>query len=294
MDIEEIESYRKAGKIAKQVCDFARSFVKQGMPLIEIADNIDEKIKELGAEPAFPVNLSLNEVAAHYTPSTDDKTIAEGLLKIDLGVCVNGYIADTAFSLDLTEEKKFEEMIKLNEEALNNAISKLNVNSKIKDVGKAIQEVVKNSHFSVIKNLSGHSLGKNKIHAGLIIPNYENENNTELKNMAFAIEPFLTAGSGEVYEGKESEIFILKKDRPVRDPQERELLKFIKENYSTRPFCKRWLEKKNLKNLGFHLKNLTKQGILYNFPVLIEKSKSPVSQAEHTILIADKVEVVTK
>ncbi len=294
MDIEEIESYRKAGKIAKQVCDFARLFVKQGMPLIEIADNIDEKIKELGAEPAFPVNLSLNEVAAHYTPSTDDKTIAEGLLKIDLGVCVNGYIADTAFSLDLTEEKKFEEMIKLNEEALNNAISKLNVNSKIKDVGKAIQEVVKNSHFSVIKNLSGHSLGKNKIHAGLIIPNYENENNTELKNMAFAIEPFLTAGSGEVYEGKESEIFILKKDRPVRDPQERELLKFIKENYSTRPFCKRWLEKKNLKNLGFHLKNLTKQGILYNFPVLIEKSKSPVSQAEHTILIADKVEVVTK
>jgi len=294
MDIEEIESYRKAGKIAKQVCDFARSFVKQGMPLIEIADNIDEKIKELGAEPAFPVNLSLNEVAAHYTPSTDDKTIAEGLLKINLGVCVNGYIADTAFSLDLTEEKKFEEMIKLNEEALNNAISKLNVNSKIKDVGKAIQEVVKNSHFSVIKNLSGHSLGKNKIHAGLIIPNYENENNTELKNMAFAIEPFLTAGSGEVYEGKESEIFILKKDRPVRDPQERELLKFIKENYSTRPFCKRWLEKKNLKNLGFHLKNLTKQGILYNFPVLIEKSKSPVSQAEHTILIADKVEVVTK
>ena len=248
----------------------------------------------MGAEPAFPVNLSLNEVAAHYTPSTDDKTIAEGLLKIDLGVCVNGYIADTAFSLDLTEEKKFEEMIKLNEEALNNAISKLNVNSKIKDVGKAIQEVVKNSHFSVIKNLSGHSLGKNKIHAGLIIPNYENENNTELKNMAFAIEPFLTAGSGEVYEGKESEIFILKKDRPVRDPQERELLKFIKENYSTRPFCKRWLEKKNLKNLGFHLKNLTKQGILYNFPVLIEKSKSPVSQAEHTILITDKVEVVTK
>ena len=146
----------------------------------------------------------------------------------------------------------------------------------------------------VIKNLSGHSLDKNITHAGLTISNYRNENEQELKDIAIAVEPFLTTGAGEIYESKDSEIFMLLKEVNVRNKDARELLKFIKENYTTRPFCKRWLVKQGFKKLDFILKLLVKQDILHNFPVLIEKNKEPVSQAEHTILITDKAEVTTR
>lgn len=293
MEQQEIESYRKAGKISVEVKTFARKLVKPGIPLLEIAEKIEAQIEKLGGELGFPVNLSLNEIAAHYTPKIDDKTLAQGLLKIDMGVSIKGYIADTAFSLDLSEDSQFKDMIKLNEQVLENALSKLNTESKVKDVGKAIQKKVEGSGFTVIKNLSGHSLDKDEIHAGLTISNYENENTISLKDMAFAIEPFLTRGVGEVYEGKPSEIFMLQQEKPVRDKDARELLRFIKQNYKTRPFCKRWLEKKGFKKLGFILPLLVQQNTLHNFPLLIEKSKKPVSQAEHTILITDKVEVIT-
>tara|TARA_Y100000310_G_scaffold137432_1_gene136290 strand:+ start:9130 stop:10008 length:879 start_codon:yes stop_codon:yes gene_type:complete len=292
MKQSEIESYKKAGEIAKKVVAYSKEFIKSGMLLIDIANKIDEKILELGGKAAFPVNLSLNEVAAHYTPSSDDETKAEGLLKIDIGISVDGYIADVAFSLDLTKDDKFKDMIKLNEEALENVLNGLKVGSVVSDVGRLIKEKV-GDKYSVVRNLSGHSLGKDLIHAGLTISNYENENDTELKG-AFAIEPFLTTGLGEIYEGKEGEIFRLEKEGQVRDKDAREILKFIKENYNTKPFCKRWLEKQGFKKVDFCLKNMVGQGILHNYPVLVEKGKKPVSQAEHTVLITKEVEVITR
>ena len=294
MQSKEIESYQKAGKIAAKVKDYAKNFIKKDMLLNDIADKIDKKIEELGGELAFPVNLSLNEIAAHYTPSFDDKTKAEGLLKVDLGVSIDGYIADVAFSLDLTENGEFKEMIELNEAALENALEKLNADSVVGDISDVIQKKVLGSKYSVVKNLSGHSLGRNLIHAGITISNYKNDSKVKLKNMAFAVEPFLTTGVGEVYSGKKGEIFRLNKEQQVRDKDAREVLKFIKENYKTKPFCKRWLEKQGFKKLNFILKLLVTDGILHNYSILVEKSKKPVSQAEHTVIIHDKVEVVTR
>ncbi len=300
MEKQEIESYKKAGDIAKRVVAYARDFIKPGMLLIDIANKIDSKIDELGVEAAFPVNLSLNEIAAHYTPSADDETIAEGLLKVDIGVSVNGYIADVAFSLDLTEDKRYEEMIRLNEKVLDNAISGLSANSLEKDIGNSIYDEIEHYNrknetgFAIIQNLSGHSLDKDNVHAGLTISNYKNSKTAPLKDSAFAVEPFLTTGLGHVTEGKASDIFVLQTDElGARDRDARELLKFIIENYKTRPFCKRWLEKKGFKKINFLLKILENQGILHNYPVLIEKSKKPVSQAEHTILILGKDVIVT-
>jgi len=293
MKAGEIEAYKKAGEIAKKVVAYSKEFIKPGMKLIDIADKIDDKIDELGGEPAFPVNLSLNEIAAHYTPSRDDETIAEGLLKVDIGVSVNGYIADTAFSLDLSEDKKFEEMIKNNQEVLENVLKKIKPSWKVKQVGKAVQEKL-DKKYVVIRNLSGHSLGKNQIHSGLTISNYENDNETVLEDITIAIEPFLTTGSGKIYDGKKSEIYVLKNEKNVRDKDARELLKFIKQNYQTKPFCTRWLEKQRFKKIRFLLKLLVEQGILYNYSVLVEKSKKPVSQAEHTVIITNEICITTR
>jgi methionyl aminopeptidase len=292
MEEKEFKNYCKAGLIANKVRNYVKSFIRPKMKLIDIANKIDEKIIELQAKPAFPVNLSLNEIAAHYTPSKNDETIAEGILKIDLGIEVEGFIADLAFSIDLTPEKKYQKMISLNEEILKKTIDNLNKESCVKDIGNNISKLLENKEYNIIKNLTGHSLDKNIIHGDISIPNTPNQDQTELKNKAIAIEPFLTTGTGEVIEGKPSEIFMLINKKNIRDNESRKILKFIDENYKTRPFCKRWLDNEGFKT-NFSLKLLVKEGILHNFPVLIEKSKKPVSQAEETIILGNKEKTIT-
>ena len=298
MEEQELESYIKAGSIAKEIKEFARGIIKPNMKLIDIAEAIDAKIDELGGEPAFPVNLSLNEIAAHYTPTKDDETIAEGILKIDLGVCVDGYIADTAFSIDLTGGGKFRDMIELNKKILSGITEIIKPGVEICEIGETAQDTLekwnkeKDSSFVMIKSLSGHSLAQDTIHAGLTISNYRNDNRVELEG-AFAIEPFVTTGVGDIYEGNAGGIYVLQSDEPVRDRDAREVLKFIKEKYKTRPFCLRWLEKQGFSKLRFILSTLVKQGVLHEYPMLIEKSKAPVSQVENTFIIADEKVFVT-
>jgi len=298
---EQIPSYVKAGEISKQVEAYIRKETSPGMLLIDLANKIDAKIGELGAEPAFPVNLSLNEIAAHYTPSSKDETIATGLLKVDLGIAIDGFISDRAFSIDLTEDGEFKEMIEINEQILETTLSELTPNSTVSDVGNNMEKNLQNSgkskEFTIIKNLSGHSIDQNQIHAGITISNYNNENKTELKGKAIAVEPFLTTGNGLIYEGQTGEIYMLQNEtQQVRDADARKLLKYIKEKYKTRPFCKRWIESvaedQGFKKINFALRQMSNQKILHNFPVLIEKTKKPVSQAERTLLILeDKIEI---
>jgi methionyl aminopeptidase len=295
MSDKEIESYMKAGEISKKLDVFIRGIVKKDVFLLEIANKIEDKIVELGGEIAFPTNLSIDENAAHYTPIIGDITKASGLLKVDYGVEVNGFIADRAISFDLTDDKIYSEMIKINELALESALSELKIGSPVKVIGNTISSTVqKDGRFKVITNLAGHGLDEDNIHPGLTVSNLKNENNFELKDVAIAIEPFLTTGRGEIYEGKPSEIYVLSEEKLPRDRDARKLLEFIVENYRTKPFCKRWLAKAGLTKFNFALSLLIKEGIIYNFPVLVEKEKKPVSQAEHTIIFADKVWVTTK
>ncbi len=294
MKEEEIKKYKEAGKITKEAREFASQFAKPNMKLLDIAEAIENKIRELGAEPAFPVNLSLNEIAAHYTPRPNDETLAKGILKIDLGACVDGYIGDSAVTLDLTEDNKFKEMIKLNTALLNSAKEIVNQNLEVKDIGETISDELSkynkdnNASFNIVSGLTGHGLDKDQIHTRPNIPNYSNSNSKKLQGMAFAVEPFLTTGSGEIYEGDGGGIYSLQNlNGQARDRDAREILQYIKENYKTRPFCARWLERADFKKINFALSILTKQGIIHHYPLLIEKTKEPVSQMEHSFLIND-------
>ncbi len=295
MNKEEIENYKEAGEIAKGSVAYARQIIKLGMPLLEIAEKIEAKIFELGGKLAFPVNLAIDETAAHSTPSSDDKTLASGLLKVDIGVHIKGNIADTAFSLDLTKEKKYEKLIEASEKALENAIKKINNNVSLSEIGSVIYDTITSAGFSPIRNLSGHELGNYLVHAGLTIPNYENHNKTKLQEGAYAIEPFATTGQGIVYDGSKSGIYRLEKEAGVRDVIARKIYQHILEEYKTLPFCERWLTKIFGSRTKLSLLFLEQAGIIHHYPQLIEKSHSPVSQAEHTIIIEkEKIEVTTK
>jgi methionyl aminopeptidase len=131
------------------------------------------------------------------------------------------------------------------------------------------------------------------LHAGLTIPNIDNKSSEKIADGLYAIEPFATNGSGKVIEGKPSGIYLLTDDRNVRNSEARKILNSIAEEYQTLPFCSRWIVKKfGIKSL-FALRQLEDNGNLHQYLQLVEVSKAKVSQAEHTVLIDDKVTVTT-
>jgi len=296
MDKEAEKKYIEAGKIAASVMDYARKTIKPEMPLLEAIEKIESKIFELGAKPAFPADLSCNEIAAHYTPLHDDKLTANGLVKIDIGVEIDGFPVDTASSIDLTPEQKNKELINASQEALKNAIKILKVGIKTQDIGKVVEKTIRDYGFNPIRNLYGHELGRYSIHSGLQIPSYDDKSEKILKEGVFAIEPFATTGIGLVAnKGGMNEVFQLEEKKPVRDANAREILNFIEKEYKTFPFCTRWLVKKFGAKALFALSLFKKENMLNQYPPLIEKSNGIVSQTEHTILLTkERIKVLTE
>ncbi|MCK5149548.1 type II methionyl aminopeptidase [Candidatus Pacearchaeota archaeon] len=287
------EKIIKAGKIASEVKEYAKSIIKKDMPLLEIAEKIEAKIIELGGKPAFPTNLSINEIAAHFTPSYNDETLASGLLKIDLGVHVDGWLSDTAFSLDLENNQENQKLIEASEKALENAIKISKKNISTSEVGKTIQETIESYEFAPIINLSGHSMEEYELHSGITIPNIDDKKQIFLQEGLYAIEPFATFGNGKVHDGKPSGIYMIIDTKNPRSQIAREVLDFVSEEYQTLPFCSRWIIKKLGTKALFGLKQLENNGNLHHFPQLIETSHSKVAQTENTILIEKDNAIVT-
>ncbi|MCK4590032.1 MAG: type II methionyl aminopeptidase [Nanoarchaeota archaeon] len=293
MDEETFQKYIKAGKIAAQVREFGKSLIKPGAKVVDVLDQIENKIKELGGEIAFPAQISLNETAAHFCPLLNDQTeFKDQICKLDVGVHIDGYIADTATTVDLSGQHQ--DLIKASQEALNKALDLIKPGIKIKEIGKAIHEEITRYNFAPIKNLSGHGLGHFDIHTKPSIPNYDTgDERTIEEGMVFAVEPFASTGKGVVYESGEAGVFMLENKKPTRNPITRQVLKEI-ETYNGLPFAKRWLEKKFGAKVNFAFRELKQLGCLKEFPPLVDESKGLVSQAEHSVILKDKAIVFTR
>ena len=284
----QIQDYLNAGKIAAEIRENARKKHHVGSTLFEICESIEKEINKKGGKCAFPVNTSLNEIAAHYTAEPNDqKTVQDtDLLKIDLGVQINGYIADTAVTV--CYDPKFDYLIQAAEAALKDAISMIRAGVKSSDVGKKIENTIKQMGGVPIANLSGHSLEQYTIHAGKSIPNVWSIGSFSfLPTEAYACEPFVTTrdGLGFVREGKTRNIFSLVSRKKTKDPECDKLVDYIWKKFNMLPFALRWLlpqwEEKIARNL---LEKLTKHKIVRSYPVLIEANGQRVAQAEHTFI----------
>ena len=295
--IEQEKDWIKAGEIASQVRDYAKTIIKDGISLSEVTNLIEQKMSQLGGKPAFPVDLSVDDIAAHYSCLTNENTIFKkgNLVKIDLGVHINGAIADTAVTIcvDNTENK---ELIQASEKALQEAIKILRPGLKVNEIGKIVTEVIEGFNFQPIRNLSGHGIDFYKIHTKPTIPNYDNKSNEILtEDKVIAIEPFASTGVGLVSEGKASEVYAIINKRPTRNPSVREILKYVEDEFKTMPFAKRWIVKKfGPVKTQIALTTLERENIIYQYPVLMEKSKGLVSQTEHSILIKEKPILLTQ
>lgn len=288
--MEDYSDWIKAGNIAAEARELGRKIAKPGTPLLEIAEQVEAKIFELGGKTAFPVNLSLNHLAAHYTPATNDQTLfKEGdILKIDVGASFNGAVGDTAISVGENSE-----LIKASKEALMNAIKLCTPGTELRQIGKTIRETINSHGFQPITNLSGHGLARYVVHYGISIPNYDNGDRTKLiDGMTIAIEPFATTGEGQVTEGAPSNIYRLNAKRPTRNPVCRKVIDFVNKEYKTLPFAKRWVEKA-VPGSAMAFPILVREGILHSYGQLPEKSKGMISQHEHSIIVGDKPIVTT-
>ncbi len=287
-----MDNWIKAGNIAAEALEYGLSLAKPGIKLVDLAEKIEGKIRELGGKPAFPTTLCVNQLAAHYAPLMNDDTIYnEGdMLKIDVGAHVEGCVGDTAATIGGNEK-----LIQASREALNKAISLAVPGQELCIIGKAINDTIESHGFNSIKNLSGHHIKEYTLHAGISIPNYNNNDTRCLEEgMVIAIEPFATDGSdGMVLESIPSNIYLLENIKPVRNMEARKILKCIKEEFHTLPFAARWIEKKFGK-LGFGFRMLEREGIIRSYPQLIEKSKGMVAQSEHTIIVKKEPEILTK
>jgi methionyl aminopeptidase len=292
--MEDYKDWILSGKIASQAREYSKSLIKPGEKLFDIAEKIEAKIKELNAELAFPVNLSMNETAAHYTPFPEDDIILnDEILKVDLGTSVNGAIGDTAYTFDLSG--KYSDLVKSSEEAVNNAAKLIQIGTTLGEIGKTIQETIQSYGFSSVKNLSGHGLGRYEIHSSPQIPNYDTHDKTVLtKGMLIAIEPFATNGIGMIKESGAPMIYSQIGKKPVRDFTARKVLDDIS-HFKELPFATRWLTKKYTpQRLNLALRSLSLAGNLHSYPPLVEVSKGIVAQTEHSFLIDDKVIMLTK
>ena len=277
----------KAGKICREAREFAKEICKENKTHLEVVEKIEEKIIKLGGKPAFPVDLSVNHIAAHQSPGVDDEKVLnkEDLIKIDIGVHVNGCIADTAVTVEIGSNK-YKNLIKASEEALKEAVKLAIPGIKLREVGFAIQEKINEFGFLPITNLSGHGLDLYEVHTKPTVPNYDNgDENKLIEGMYIAIEPFATTGVGQVKDGKPAGIYRLANKKPVRIESVRRLLEYIEKEFKTLPFSPRWI--KHLSNYQFALRILEQQEIIKQYTELPEKGNGMVSQAEHTVFVEE-------
>jgi methionyl aminopeptidase len=300
-----IDMYKKSGKIVSKVRKKAADYVKEDMKIIEVVEFVENGIVELGGNIAFPCNVSVNDITAHYTsPAGDEKTIKSGdVVKIDLGAHIDGYIADSAVSVlvgdDIPEEmrEKHQNMIKASLEGLENGISAIKAGVEIGKVGEIIEKAINDRGFNSVSNLTGHSMDRWIVHSGLSMPNVKENNPHKLEEGdVIAIEPFATDGVGRVTDMKEAYIFKFLRDRPMRLLHAKRALNIIKKEYKSLPFAQRWLKDRfSEHHLNAAMRLLISSRAVYPYHVLREKSNAVVAQSEHTVIVeSDGCTVITK
>ncbi|MBN1175859.1 type II methionyl aminopeptidase [Candidatus Woesearchaeota archaeon] len=284
-----------AGKLAGEALLYGKTLIKPDVKIVDILDSVESFIQEKGGFPAFPSQISVNTIAAHQCSALDDDSIVKesDVIKLDVGVHINGYIGDNALTVNLNNEYK--ELVEASKKALKNVSTMFTPGTPVGEIGGVIQDTIIDMGFSPVKNLSGHGLGYFNIHTCPSIPNVRLDNSNVLEeNMHVACEPFATNGKGAIAEGGSPTVFTLQVPRPVRSPIAREVLQKIK-TYDGLPFASRWLEREfGAGKTRLALMELQKNGSLIAHPPLREIGKGMVSQHEHSFIVGDKPIITTK
>ena len=288
MNPEEIEKWKTAGKLARDALHFGRNLIEAEESMLNVTEELELFVKKNGGELAFPTNLAVNNVGAHWTPSSKSSEIfCKGdVVKLDVGVHIEGYIGDNALTLEIGTTN-YTKMIEASREALNAAINVAVAGVNVGIIGHAVQDTIEKYGYRPIANLTGHRIKRYNLHSGVSIPSIRERGGPTLNNGDIvAIEPFVTDGAGRVGGKRNSNIYHLRQIRKVRDEKATELMKEIQDRYKGLPFAERWLHEFQ-DDATKNLQKLMRAGIISYYPVLDELGNGIVAQSEHTLLITN-------
>ncbi|KAG6448531.1 hypothetical protein O3G_MSEX005602 [Manduca sexta] len=298
------QEIRHAAEAHRQTRKYMREWIKPGMSMIQICEELESTARRLIGENglkaglAFPTGCSRNHCAAHYTPNTGDTTVLEydDVVKIDFGTHINGRIIDCAFTLHFNP--RYDPLVKGVQEATEAGIKASGVDVRLCDVGAAVQEVMESHEVELdgqiyqvkpIRNLNGHSIGPYRIHAGKTVPIVKGGETTRMEeNEFYAIETFGSTGRGQVHDDMDCSHYMKNFDQqfvPLRLQSSKQLLNVINKNFGTLAFCKRWLERAGASRYAMALKDLCDKGVVDAYPPLCDARGSYTAQFEHTILL---------
>jgi len=290
MEKDVLESYLKAGAAAKGALSIARKYIKEGASAMEAADEIEAFIRADGCAPAFPVNMSIDADAAHYTPAPGDDVVfkAGQVVKVDVGVHKDGYIADTAISIEISTSS-WKRLIEASAMAVERALALIRAGTPISALSEVIERTIRSAGYRPIENLTGHYLGRFIIHAGGNIPNVKAAATGVLREGdVIAIEPFATPGAGAVEGTRAGNIYRLLEARNNLGPDLRKTYDGLKARFSTLPLTSRWIPEVPQRTL---LELVRKQAMM-RYPVLTDEKRGMVSQAEHSAIVTKNGAIV--
>ncbi len=274
---EELDHYMQAGRIAQRIREEFKGRIKDGKKILEYCEELETSVLSSGASLAFPCNIGINQVAAHFTPDFSDE-MAFGpmdLVKVDYGLHIDGCIADAAFTVPLsTADSK---LVGTADLALREVVSALRAGDKISKVGGIVGPIAGRNSFKIIENLQGHGIDRYRLHSGISIPNVPNYDMRRLQeNSIVAIEPFLTYGFGAGRVDETSTVNILQLPADSKAvPRE------LSRAFDYLPFCNRWLRRLSLSIPP------SIEGRTHRYPVLAEANGAPVAQAETTLILLE-------
>jgi methionyl aminopeptidase len=325
MNLENIENYKLAGIIHKKINHDIQPFLKSGIKLLDICNIIENKIREetrkYSLNPqynngiAFPTGISINNVAAHYTPNFNDNTILNesDVCKIDYGVQINGCIVDSAFTINL--DNSYSKLLEASNDATNSIIKELRPDMKFQELSSISEEIVRSYELEIdnkpivlkpIDNVCGHNILPWTIHAGKLLHAIRKENDNQIveENDVIAVEIFVSTGNGttKLDNNRNNHSHFMLKDSSDKIPlyqtkRTNDMVNIIKNNFRTLPFCPRFINYFNKKqsnvNYTFPLNILFNDGYINSYPPLIETDKSArIAQLEHSVFVGDKSNIV--
>ncbi|MEZ0248435.1 MAG: type II methionyl aminopeptidase [Thermoproteus sp.] len=273
----------EAGDVVHKALNYALNIIHPDMPVLELCEKIEQFIIAQGAKPAFPVNIGINEVAAHYTAvRADEKKIPKNsVVKIDIGAHKEGYIVDAAVTVALGTNA-YDGLVKAAYRALRGAQDMMRPGVKAWQVGEAIEASIKEAGYKPIYNLTGHRIERYNLHAGDIVPNYGDKSAAQAFRVhdVYAVEPFATNGKGFVIDNNIITIFRLMRRKSKKYQK---YIDIIYDYSNNLPFSPRWFDQIPEE---FYREGLS-EGVLYGYEVLVEEGRGFVAQFEDTFLIEE-------
>ena len=294
---DKLEKYRQAGKTVARAKEYIRPFVKVGTKLLSICEKAEQFVIKEGAQLAFPCNVSINHVAAHYSSPPGDKTVIEegDVVKVDIGAHIDGFIADSAFTVNFDPD--FNKLVEAAVDSCHAAIEAMLPGTNTKDIGKIVESTIKSksSKYRPIKELSGHILDEYSLHGPKTIPNVRIPYGVKIEEgEVYAVETFASSGSGSVHDLPYGYIYRLLPVRtPVRSKGARKIISAVLKEHKTLPFSERWIAKQ-VKAYKVALNELVTKGVFHRYKVLSDKKGCKVAQNEETMIVTkDGPEITT-